>query len=277
MKNGVNYRILSDHLGSPRLVIEATTGAVVQRMDFDEFGKVVNDTNPGFQPFGFAGGLYDFQTDLVRFGARDYDPETGRWTVKDPIGFRGLDTNLYGYALSDPINFVDTNGLWSPGAHDLILDMTFGILESIGRIPTGTTAALQASSRKLDESNQGTQYAHIHSMRQVGESQAKAIAKRDAFIAQKLSCARKLRLLGDKLGSLENLGEALHALMDSTSPLHVNPTTGEVYPYKADDPFTYYNHSPNDYYGGETVNEVTSRILEVNSTLLFQAYSQVFY
>ena len=117
-------------------------------MDFDEFGKVVNDTNPGFQPFGFAGGLYDFQTGLVRFGARDYDPETGRWTVKDPIGFRGLDTNLYGYALSDPINFVDTNGLWSPGAHDLILDMTFGILESIGRIPTGTTAALQGVKSK---------------------------------------------------------------------------------------------------------------------------------
>jgi RHS repeat-associated protein len=45
------------------------------------------DSNPGFQPFGFADGLYDRDTDLVRFGARDYDLETSRWTAKDPIGF----------------------------------------------------------------------------------------------------------------------------------------------------------------------------------------------
>lgn len=38
-------------------------------------------------------------------------PETGRWTARDPIGFAGGDTNLYGYVLSDPINFVDPTGL----------------------------------------------------------------------------------------------------------------------------------------------------------------------
>ncbi|MDP1697369.1 MAG: hypothetical protein Q8L45_06260 [Xanthomonadaceae bacterium] len=62
VKNGVSYRIVSDHLGSVRLVIEAATGAVAQRMDYDAFGNVTLDTNPGFQPFGFAGGLYDRDT-----------------------------------------------------------------------------------------------------------------------------------------------------------------------------------------------------------------------
>ncbi|MCH2039483.1 MAG: RHS repeat-associated core domain-containing protein [Saccharospirillaceae bacterium] len=61
-------------------------------------------------PFGFAGGLQDTDTGLIRFGYRDYDPETGRWTARDPIGFAGGDTNLYGYVLSDPINLVDPNG-----------------------------------------------------------------------------------------------------------------------------------------------------------------------
>jgi RHS repeat-associated protein len=110
VKDGVTYRILSDHLGSPRLVINSATGEIVQRMDYDEFGNVVNDTNPGFQPFGFAGGIYDLHTGLVRFGARDYDTETGRWTAKDPIRFGGGQTNLYAYTLNDPINFVDNTG-----------------------------------------------------------------------------------------------------------------------------------------------------------------------
>jgi RHS repeat-associated protein len=110
IKGGVTYRIISDHLGSVRLVVDVNTGAVAQRMDYDEFGVVLIDTNPGFQPFGFAGGLYDKDTGLVRFGARDYDAQTGRWTAKDPILFAGGDTNLYGYVSNDPVNFIDRDG-----------------------------------------------------------------------------------------------------------------------------------------------------------------------
>jgi RHS repeat-associated protein len=69
-----------------------------------------SDTNPGFQPFGFAGGLYDADTGLVHFGARDYDPVIGRWTTRDPLGFAGGDTNLYGYVLQDPVDLIDLKG-----------------------------------------------------------------------------------------------------------------------------------------------------------------------
>ena len=110
-KGGETYRIIADHLGSPRLIINATDGSIIQRMDYDEYGNVLTDTNPGFQPFGFAGGLYDRDTGLTRFGARDYDPHTGRWTAKDPIDFDGEDTNLYGYVGNDPINTLDPIGL----------------------------------------------------------------------------------------------------------------------------------------------------------------------
>jgi RHS repeat-associated protein len=99
VKSGATYRILSDHLGSPRLVIDTSTNTITQRLDYDEFGNVILDTTPGFQPFGFAGGIYDQYTKLTRFGARDYDAETGRWTAKDPISFAGGDFNLYGYVL----------------------------------------------------------------------------------------------------------------------------------------------------------------------------------
>jgi len=115
VRGGTTYRIVSDHLGSVRLVVDASTGAVVQRLDYDAWGVVTQDTNPGFQPFGFAGGLYDAETGLVRFGARDYDPEVGRWTTKDPIRFEG-GLNLYAYVSSDPINRIDPSGLLGPGA-----------------------------------------------------------------------------------------------------------------------------------------------------------------
>jgi RHS repeat-associated protein len=91
--------------------VNIADGSIAQKLDYDVWGKVTNDTNPGFQPFGFAGGIYDLHTHLVRFGARDYDAETGRWTAKDPIRFKGRDSNLYGYVLSDPINWIDPMGL----------------------------------------------------------------------------------------------------------------------------------------------------------------------
>jgi RHS repeat-associated protein len=110
VKGGMTYRIISDHLGSPRLVINTANGFVAQRLDYDDFGNVTLDTNPAFQPFGFAGGIYDQHTKLTRFGARDYDAETGRWTAKDPIRFAG-GANLYRHVLNDPINLIDPTGL----------------------------------------------------------------------------------------------------------------------------------------------------------------------
>jgi RHS repeat-associated protein len=104
------YRIFSDHLGSPRVVVDTSNGNIVERIDYDEFGKVVRDTNPGLLVSGFAGGLYDHDTGLVRFGARDYDPTVGRWTTKDSARFAGGDTNLYAYAYGEPIDFVDFDG-----------------------------------------------------------------------------------------------------------------------------------------------------------------------
>ncbi len=110
LRSGTLLRFISDPQGSPRLVVDAFTGQVVQRMEYSASGAVQSDTNPGFQPFGFAGGLYDLHTGLLRFGSRDYDPATGRWTAKDPAGFSG-ESNLYVYAGNNPLNLLDPSGL----------------------------------------------------------------------------------------------------------------------------------------------------------------------
>ena len=114
-QDGNKYYITSDHLGSPRTISD-TSGNVLKAIDYDSFGNVIEDTNPAIEiPFGFAGGLYDKDTNLIRFGYRDFDPEIGRWTARDPIGFAGGDTNLYGYVASDPVNFKDLLGLSKTG------------------------------------------------------------------------------------------------------------------------------------------------------------------
>jgi len=148
VRGGVTYRIFTDHLGSVRYVLDAETGAIAQRMDYDAFGRVTLDTNPGFQPFAFAGGLYDPQTGLVRFGARDYDPEIGRWTAKDPIGFAGGSAGLYEYVSNEPVNRIDPSGLqerYSGMMREYVENPTLAFANTVGAgIATGVTALVAA-------------------------------------------------------------------------------------------------------------------------------------
>jgi RHS repeat-associated protein len=107
---GVAYRVVSDHLGSPRAIVDVASGSVVWRADYDAWGnRTLLAGTADFVPFGFAGGMFDAETGLVRFGARDYDSGTGRWLAKDHLRFDAT-TNFYGYSESDPVNRVDRDG-----------------------------------------------------------------------------------------------------------------------------------------------------------------------
>jgi RHS repeat-associated protein len=131
VRGGTTYRILSDWRGSVRLVLNTTeTGAatIVQQIDYDAWGNVTHLVDPSctvggtalcFQPFGFAGGVWEPSTGVVRFGARDYDPQAGRWTQKDPTRFDALETNFYAYAADEPINNIDPTGLQTQCPKDI--------------------------------------------------------------------------------------------------------------------------------------------------------------
>jgi RHS repeat-associated protein len=148
VKEEAVYRVIRDHLGSPRLVVNTGDGAVVQRIDYDEWGKVTRDTNPGFQPFGFAGGLCDLDTLLVRFGYRYYDPSTGRFFQPEPLlrnpratvltARRGVQMNAYVYAANNSVNWVDPNGLEvvNRSNRDVLVKPEDG---PWGRLPPGRT------------------------------------------------------------------------------------------------------------------------------------------
>jgi RHS repeat-associated protein len=116
------YRIVTDVLGSPRLAVNVANGNIQFKADYSTFG-VATGTGLSWMPFGFAGGIYDPHTELVRFGARDYNPAIGRWMSKDPIRFDGDGPNLYVYGLNDPVNS------WDPSGHG-----TGGCIFALGRI-----------------------------------------------------------------------------------------------------------------------------------------------
>jgi len=108
MVRGVSiYRILTDQVGSPRMVVNVVDGTVPYSAGYTAFGEQTLSGISDFIPFGFAGGMFDG----VRFGVRDYDPVIGRWVSKDPILFDGRQANLYVYAKNDPLNASDSTGL----------------------------------------------------------------------------------------------------------------------------------------------------------------------
>lgn len=112
-EDGTVFTLHYDQVGSLRVVAD-TDGDVIKEILYDPFGGIIEDTNPGFHvPIGFAGGLHDRELGFVRFGWRDYDTFTGRWTAPDPIGDKGGDPDWYGYCLDDPVNGVDPLGLAS--------------------------------------------------------------------------------------------------------------------------------------------------------------------
>ena len=110
-RGGTRYGVGTDSVGTPKVVYEPD-GDVVKRIEHDAFGREISDSNPAFAlPIGFAGGISDPETGLVRMGVRDYDPATARFFSPDPSLFDGSPLNLHGYADGDPVGKYDPTGL----------------------------------------------------------------------------------------------------------------------------------------------------------------------
>jgi RHS repeat-associated protein len=112
-KEETMYYVGADQVGTPRVLTNAA-GMVVYEAEYDSFGVPLSlSSSLGFDlPIGFAGGLVDADTGLVLFGLRDYDPDLGRFTRRDPALFHNTQPNLHIYVANDPVNFRDPSGLW---------------------------------------------------------------------------------------------------------------------------------------------------------------------
>jgi RHS repeat-associated protein len=105
----VKYFYTKDHLGSIREVMGAN-GTVVSSSRYDAWGVRSTVGTQDAASFGFTGHMEHKELGLVFTLYRAYDPATGRWLSRDPIGESG-GINLYGYVANNPVNLIDPLGL----------------------------------------------------------------------------------------------------------------------------------------------------------------------
>ena len=112
VKNGstfTTYAPCYDGNGNIVAWVNHVTGAVESRQEYDPFGNRILQEGTEF-PIGFSTKYEDRETGLLYYGYRYYDPVTGRWPNRDPIGERG-GNNLYFLIENNPIGWIDILGL----------------------------------------------------------------------------------------------------------------------------------------------------------------------
>lgn len=155
-----------DGTGNPAALV-TNFGSLAYLLNFDPYGGTSVTQNSGGSgyvdnPYTYAGGVRSHTTQLIKFGARWYDPTTGNWTQQDALN-APLDPgngNRYAYAADNPINESDPSGRnwiddalgtasFVTGVAGLVLDAT-GVGAPAGAILGGTSAALAASMATYD-------------------------------------------------------------------------------------------------------------------------------
>jgi RHS repeat-associated protein len=112
--NGTHYAAPD---GSGNVVaLFGTSGTETARYEYGPFGELLRMSGTAIaaeNPWRFSSKRQDPTTDWVHYEFRVYDPSSGRWLSRDPIGEAGGE-NLYGFVGNDPVNGVDPFGLRTP-------------------------------------------------------------------------------------------------------------------------------------------------------------------
>ncbi|MGW4624247.1 ricin-type beta-trefoil lectin domain protein [Streptomyces sp. NPDC004592] len=106
--------LATDQHGTAIAAIALTAGQAIQRQKTDPFGVPRGTGNSTWQSHrGYLGGTDDTATGLTHLGAREYDPDTGRFISADPVldTLDPLQTNGYAYSGNSPISRSDPTGM----------------------------------------------------------------------------------------------------------------------------------------------------------------------
>ncbi|WP_431969202.1 RHS repeat-associated core domain-containing protein, partial [Actinacidiphila sp. bgisy160] len=105
--------MVTDHHGTATATIALATGQAIKRQKTDPFGVPRTEDSNWRSHRGYLGGTDDTTTGLTHLGAREYDPDTGRFISADPILdiARPLSLNGYAYSANNPVTLTDPTGM----------------------------------------------------------------------------------------------------------------------------------------------------------------------
>ena len=133
-RSGQAYYYLLDGLGNVSKITDSS-GNIVESYIYNPYGKmsiydglgnILSDSAVG-NIYYFTGRRYDKEAGLYYYRARYYNPDLGRFLNRDPSGYADS-MNLYEYAMSNPVIYIDPLGLASKtkGCFTQSLDVDIG-------------------------------------------------------------------------------------------------------------------------------------------------------
>jgi RHS repeat-associated protein len=137
------YYYFADHLGTSREMLQAGQTTPCYDADFYPYGGEITHTTTCTQNYKFTAKERDAESGLDNFGARYNSSYLGRFTSPDPVIITPLRLrdpqrfNLYGYARSSPMSYVDVNGQ----DIDLVNDTDKGRAEALAKLTQGMSKA----------------------------------------------------------------------------------------------------------------------------------------
>ncbi|MFH1544791.1 MAG: RHS repeat-associated core domain-containing protein [archaeon] len=132
------YYFHSDNLGSTS-VMSNSKGKKIAEENYSVFGEVLSSNGGNPTDFFFTGKELDKGTGLYYYGARYYDPNTGRFISAD--SFSGRQTkpqtqNKYTYTSNNPLKYVDPTGMEERLAQPQVNLGSFGQRAYVGQVGT---------------------------------------------------------------------------------------------------------------------------------------------
>lgn len=153
----------------------------------------------------------------ISLGGRYYDAKTGRFLTVDPKAHKGPSWSPYHFTLNNPLKYIDPDGQWPKKIHDRIIEKAFSKTFSASQISN-----IKFGSQEADRF-QGEKHSYMHAMRAASQTKEEAQTKMNEFVKEKQGEFMKLSQSGDYVGQIKafiQLGEAIHPIMDATSPSH---------------------------------------------------------
>ena len=233
---------MTDPLGTRRVQVSgnlATLGQPETDIQSLPFGDQLNSfpdqyaasTADDSTPLHFTGKERDAESGNDYFGARYYASSMGRFMSPDPSSLSVIRTdpqtwNRYSYVYNHPLSLADDNGKWPTNIHNQIIDNAFPNLTPEQRQILKNVSAQQDS---ILGGGQANDLSYMHAMRGPDQTVDQAQSQYNDFVTgaeNKASDLQNVQIDPDEQGkvfspeSLAAFGQALHAILDSTSPAH---------------------------------------------------------